>query len=332
MRSSKLYLFLLLILLSGCDDRSALRWELRFASNSDQEAAVVIETDILEGGCEGVARGVPFLLYTDGSSEPARVVLDPMLYGFRARAFDANCALIAAGCEEAILPGPEVVVTLLTSVDGEPECLPELCSRGVCDEHLPDGGPGDADVDQPDAEADADADADTVDADGDVDDVVDADADSDDVVDADPEPELMTCIYRADSADTTQELQCRNVDGNPDCYTSSWPPCSSVSHPGYAISGLPPQVDIISATLRYDCNDCDHPGEEGVVQVNGGSYSMPADDSWDDVWTNEITIDVTGSVEEGRNSVVFGPADSDCTYFVVRGVELVVEAWLYGCP
>lgn len=334
MQKSETYLCLLALLLSGCDDQATLRWELRFSSDTDRQATDVIETDILEGGCSGVPRGAPVRLYSDEPSEVPGHLLEPMRYGFQARAFDSACTLIAEGCEAANLPGPEHVVTLLTSVEDGPGCPPERCSRGVCSEDLPDGGPDDADIDAPDADFDA-PDADSDDPDSDIDEEADAetDADPDDAADADPEPELLTCTYQStDYARPAQTLRCRNVDGNPECYTASWPPCPDVLKPEYSIPDLPPRVDIVSATLRYDCEDCDHPGEEGVVRVNGAAYDMPAAAGWSDVWRNDITIDVTANIDGGNNVVRFLPGDMDCVYYEIRRVELIVDAWLLRCP
>ncbi len=89
---------------------------------------------------------------------------------------------------------------------------------------------------------------------------------------------------------------------------------------------------VVSASLRFDCHDCDHPGEEGYVYVGGRRFAMPANAAWDNVTTHDLRVDVTGAVTGGDTVVEFGPGPLARSFFRVGRVALVVEARVATCP
>jgi len=105
---------------------------------------------------------------------------------------------------------------------------------------------------------------------------------------------------------------------------------SSSSRLRFTLRGVP--APVVTASLRFDCHDCDHPGEEGYVYVGGRRFAMPANAAWDNVTSNDVRIDVTGAVTGGDTVVEFGPGPLARSFFRVGRVALVVEARVATCP
>ena len=101
----------------------------------------------------------------------------------------------------------------------------------------------------------------------------------------------------------------------------------------FTVQGLPPPEVIQQATLRFDSHDADHPGEEGVIRVNGaGPYDLPADLSWDNQ-DGSGEVDVTGATVAGANTIEFGAGSlASGSYYFVGNVTLVVDALVSDCP
>ncbi len=93
----------------------------------------------------------------------------------------------------------------------------------------------------------------------------------------------------------------------------------------FTVTGLPDPALISQATLRFDSHDADHPGEEGVIFVNGqGPYDLPADAGWDNMDASG-SIDVTGTLVEGINVVEFGAGSLEPRSFYRIG-NVAIEA------
>ena len=88
--------------------------------------------------------------------------------------------------------------------------------------------------------------------------------------DSDDPPAALDCAYASTSfGNSMQEL---DVIGDPD----------SPIRLRFTVPGLPASELIQSATLRFRGYDLDHPGEEGLIYVNGSApIQLPADAGWD---------------------------------------------------
>ena len=145
-----------LLVLSGCgSDAASLSWRVRFELDEDRDRAAAVEVTILRGGCSsgGLAEYKELL----GRGERPRNAPEPLgagEYGFRARARDASCRIIAEGCRTVALPTDEaIVVVLQTGSSAAPACPADVCDgAGRCPGEWgyggasgPDGGePADA--------------------------------------------------------------------------------------------------------------------------------------------------------------------------------------------
>ncbi len=141
---------------------------------------------------------------------------------------------------------------------------------------------------------------------------------SDATVDPDP-PSLQDCGFQSDSFGAG--LKQLDV------------PLGSPEKLVFTVQGLPPPAVIESATLRFDSHDADHPGEEGVIWVNGsGPYDLPADASWDNQ-DGTGAVDVTGATVEGSNTIEFGAGSLGTgSYYFIGNVVLEVAAIVTECP
>lgn len=101
----------------------------------------------------------------------------------------------------------------------------------------------------------------------------------------------------------------------------------------FIVQGVPDPATITSATLHYDAEDADHPGEEGIIRVNGGgNLQMPADASQDNVESHD-TVDITGLLVAGENRIEFGAGSfSGGTYYYVWDVRIDLEIEGQACP
>lgn len=109
-------------------------------------------------------------------------------------------------------------------------------------------------------------------------------------------------------------------------------PTGSTEVLSFSVPEVPDPVLIESATLRFASHDADHPGEEGVVWVNGqGPYDLPADAGWDNV-TGSGSIDVTGALVAGINVIEFGAGSLEPrSFYRIGDVALDVLARVEAC-
>jgi len=101
----------------------------------------------------------------------------------------------------------------------------------------------------------------------------------------------------------------------------------------FTVPGLPDPAVVLSATLHFDSHDADHPGEEGVIAVNGnGVYDLPADAGWDNQ-DGTGTVDITGDTIAGTNVIRFGAGSLDTgSYYFIGNVQIEVLAEVDDCP
>lgn len=131
-------------------------------------------------------------------------------------------------------------------------------------------------------------------------------------------PDPLDCVYRSTTFDAPmQELDV--TDPNSDLRLS------------FSVPGLPDPSLVQSAVLHFDAYDADHPGEEGIIEVNGaGPYDIPADPG-NDNGSSQSQVDVTGALVEGNNRIDFGPGPLDRTFYRIGAVELRVVAQVESC-
>jgi hypothetical protein len=128
--------------IAGCDARGA-EWWIEFESTDLARRASTIEATVLEGGCTGTT--VLFDERFAGASASMRPpALGPGAYGFRARAVDATCTLLASGCTDVVLPAAGVTTYLAATAPSHDDG----CSldAGRIDAGVTDGGPIDGGV------------------------------------------------------------------------------------------------------------------------------------------------------------------------------------------
>lgn len=101
----------------------------------------------------------------------------------------------------------------------------------------------------------------------------------------------------------------------------------------FTVPGLPEPALVAAATLRFTGYDVDHPGEEGVIIVNGGPpIDLPADAA-DDNAERLIEVDISGRTIAGDNTIAFGAGSFDGGTFYRIGA-LAIDAMLHleACP
>lgn len=98
----------------------------------------------------------------------------------------------------------------------------------------------------------------------------------------------------------------------------------------FTVPAIP--AGVTAPVLRYTSFDADHPGEEGVITLNGQRFQMLANAAWDNVTVPEHRLDVGGAVVAGDNVVVFGPGPLPRSFFRVGRVALEFTARLERCP
>lgn len=132
-------------------------------------------------------------------------------------------------------------------------------------------------------------------------------------VDATGEPPLPAQSCRYPSTSDGQAMQELDV------------PTGSTEVLRFTVPDVPDPALIDAATLVFTSQDADHPGEEGVVWVNGqGPYDLPADASWDNV-VGSGSIDVTGALVQGVNTIEFGAGSLEPRSFYLIG-DVAIEA------
>jgi hypothetical protein len=98
----------------------------------------------------------------------------------------------------------------------------------------------------------------------------------------------------------------------------------------FTLPGIP--AGVTAATLVYDSFDADHPGEEGVITLDGRRFPMPANAAWDNVTVPGQRVDVGGAVSAGDAVVAFGPGPLARSFFRVGRVALEFTARVERCP
>lgn len=101
----------------------------------------------------------------------------------------------------------------------------------------------------------------------------------------------------------------------------------------FTVPGLPDPGLVSAATLRFVSYDSDHPGEEGVIVVNGGApIDLPAEVGWTNL-DHETAVVVTGLTVAGDNTIAFGAGSADVgTFYRISKVALELEAAVEECP
>ena len=103
---------------------------MRFEQPQDRDRAATVEVAILRGGCSG--GGLAEYKELLGRGERPRHAPEPLRpgrYGFRARARDGSCRIVAEGCTAVSLPTEQTIVVVLQSGSS----VPEACPAAQCD-------------------------------------------------------------------------------------------------------------------------------------------------------------------------------------------------------
>lgn len=99
----------------------------------------------------------------------------------------------------------------------------------------------------------------------------------------------------------------------------------------FTVPGLADPSLVVVASLVFQSWDADHPGEEGVITVNGmGPYDLPAMLAWDNT-DGTGTVDVTGALAEGTNRIEFGPGPLSRSLFRIGSVRLELSVRVDAC-
>lgn len=142
--------------------------------------------------------------------------------------------------------------------------------------------------------------------------------DPDDGSTGNPPPPVQSCSFPSTSfGQAIQELDV---------------PTGSTQVLSFTVLGVVDPATIESATLVFTSYDADHPGEEGVVRVNGqGPYDLPANPAWDNMGA-DAAIDVTGALVQGLNVIEFGAGSLEPrSFFGIGDVALEVMAQVEEC-
>jgi hypothetical protein len=101
----------------------------------------------------------------------------------------------------------------------------------------------------------------------------------------------------------------------------------------FTAPGLPDPSLVASATLRFTSYDADHPGEEGVIVVNGGpAIDLPAALAWENL-EHATTVPLPDGTVAGDNAIAFGAGSFvDGSFYRISQVALELEAHVEACP
>jgi hypothetical protein len=132
-----------------------------------------------------------------------------------------------------------------------------------------------------------------------------------------PLPPLRTCTY---SATPPGPLELKVVKGSPELLK-------------FTAFGLPDPSLVQSATLRFTSFDADHPGQEGVIVVNGGApIDLPAALAWESL-EHATAVPLAGGTRAGDNLITFGAGSFvDGSFYRISQVALELEVHLEACP
>ena len=99
----------------------------------------------------------------------------------------------------------------------------------------------------------------------------------------------------------------------------------------FTVEGLPHPSLLESAELVFVSHDADHPGEEGVITVNGqGPFELPANLAWDNA-AGTGRVDVLAALVAGRNTIEFGPGPLSRSFFSIGDVAIEAQAQVEEC-
>ena len=99
----------------------------------------------------------------------------------------------------------------------------------------------------------------------------------------------------------------------------------------FLVPGLPDPALVEAATLIFESYDADHPGQEGIIEVNGaGPFDLPAMATWDNQAGTGV-VDITGATVAGDNRVAFGPGPLDRSFFGIANVRVTARARVDAC-
>jgi|JI6StandDraft_1071083.scaffolds.fasta_scaffold00913_6 hypothetical protein len=101
----------------------------------------------------------------------------------------------------------------------------------------------------------------------------------------------------------------------------------------FTAKGLPDPSTVEAATLRFTSYDADHPGEEGVIVVNGGAaLDLPAALAWENK-DHATEVVLPGPTVAGDNLIAFGAGSFvDGSFYRISQVALELEVHLEECP
>lgn len=134
---------------------------------------------------------------------------------------------------------------------------------------------------------------------------------------APPLPPARSCAYRS----TTFDAAMLELDADP----------SSATRLRFEVADVPAPALVDRATLVFESYDADHPGDEGVVTLNGaGPFPIPAMSAWDNA-AGTGSIDVTGTLVPGTNRIEFGPGPLPRSFFRIGAVRLDLEVRIDAC-
>lgn len=136
--NSRYFACVLGLAIAGCapDD---LRWEYQISGVDDVRGLVA---RVREGGCSGPVVFESEFARGGTPNQPSELDHD-MRYGFEIEGRNAQCEVIAIGCEELSLPTPDEAVRVMVGpTSGGAACSPAMCNTGTCGGGgvIPDGG------------------------------------------------------------------------------------------------------------------------------------------------------------------------------------------------
>ena len=99
----------------------------------------------------------------------------------------------------------------------------------------------------------------------------------------------------------------------------------------FTVRGIPDPALIDRATLHFRSYDADHPGEEGVITVNGmGPFDLPANLAWDNL-EGAGELDVRAAIVAGDNAIAFGPGPLPRSFFSIGDVRIDARVRIAEC-
>lgn len=101
----------------------------------------------------------------------------------------------------------------------------------------------------------------------------------------------------------------------------------------FTVPDLPAPELVSEAQLKFVSWDADHPGQEGVIVVNGGpAIDLPADPAWENA-EHATTVDVSGQTVAGANTVAFGAGSFvDGSFYRIGQVAIAATVHVDACP